>query len=97
MKEGFCMIDLHTHTLYSDGSSSVEELLTKAEKLHLSLLSITDHDTIQAHFELQNPIIRNLFHGEILSGVELATTYKEEYSKLFIDDTDSMKRGRVLK
>ena len=64
--------------MYSDGSSSVEELLKEAEKSHLSLLSITDHDTIQAHFELQNPIVRNLFSGEILSGVELSTTYKGE-------------------
>ena len=57
---------------------SVEELLTEAEKLHLSLLSITDHDTIQAHFKLQNPAIRNLFSGAILPGVELTTTYKGE-------------------
>ena len=44
------MIDIHSHTLYSDGSSSVEELLSEAEKLNLSLLSITDHKTIKAHF-----------------------------------------------
>lgn len=72
------MIDIHSHTTYSDGSSSVEELLNEAEKLNLSLLSITDHNTIQAHFELQNPNIRDKFKGKIISGIEITTTYKGE-------------------
>lgn len=72
------MIDIHSHTIYSDGSSSVEELLNEAEKLNLSLLSITDHNTIQAHFELQNSNIRDKFKGKIISGIEITTTYKGE-------------------
>lgn len=72
------MIDIHSHTTYSDGSSSVEELLEEAQKIHLSLLSITDHNTIQAHFELQNSNIRNKFHGKIISGIEITTTYNGE-------------------
>lgn len=72
------MIDIHSHTTYSDGSSSVEELLNKAEKLNLSLLSITDHNTIQAYFELQNSNIRDKFKGKIISGIEITTTYKGE-------------------
>lgn len=72
------MIDIHSHTIYSDGSSSVEELLNEAEKLDLSLLSITDHNTIQAYFELQNYYIKDKFKGEIISGIELTTTYKGE-------------------
>lgn len=72
------MIDIHSHTTYSDGSSSVEELLNEAEKLNLSLLSITDHNTIQAHFELQNSNIRDKFKGKIISGIEITTTYKGE-------------------
>lgn len=72
------MIDIHSHTTYSDGSSSVEELLKEAEKLDLSLLSITDHNTIQAHFELQNSNIRDKFKGKIISGIEITTTYNGE-------------------
>lgn len=72
------MIDIHSHTTYSDGSFSVEELLNEAEKLNLSLLSITDHNTIQAHFKLQNPNISDKFKGEIISGIEITTTYKGE-------------------
>ena len=72
------MVDIHSHTTYFDGSSSVDELLSEAQKLNLSLLSITDHNTIQAHFELQNSNIRDRFKGEIISGIEITTTYKGE-------------------
>lgn len=72
------MIDIHSHTIYSDGSSSVEQLLNEAEKLDLSLLSITDHNTIQAYFELQKFNKRDKFKGKIISGIEITTTYKGE-------------------
>ena len=72
------MIDLHTHTTHSDGSFSVRDLLQEAEKIGLTLLSITDHNKISAYEELQNPEIRNLFRGRIITGVELTTTYKGE-------------------
>ncbi len=72
------MIDIHSHTTYSDGSCSVKELLIEAQKIGLSLLSITDHNTIQAHFELQDPNIREKFDGEIISGIEITTTYNGE-------------------
>ena len=72
------MIDLHAHTTYSDGSYNVLDLLNEAQKSKLSLISITDHNTIQAHFELLNPNIRNKFEGEIITGIEITTTYKGE-------------------
>ena len=40
--------DLHTHTNFSDGSFSPEELLSAAKKLNLKYLGITDHDTVDA-------------------------------------------------
>ena len=43
------MIDLHTHTKYSDGTDSIEEYLKKAEKQKLSCISITDHNTCKAY------------------------------------------------
>ena len=72
------MIDLHSHTIYSDGSFTVQELLEEAERIGLSMLSITDHNTVQAYWELQNSDIRNIFSGKILSGVEITATYKGE-------------------
>ena len=38
------MIDLHMHTVYSDGDKTVEELLELCEKQKLEYISITDHD-----------------------------------------------------
>lgn len=37
--------DFHIHSVFSDGSSKVEEIFEKAQKVSLSALAITDHDT----------------------------------------------------
>lgn len=47
------MIDLHTHTRYSDGTDSVAELLSNAESKKLNIISITDHNTALAYNELK--------------------------------------------
>ena len=62
------MIDLHMHTTYSDGSNTVEEVLEKAEKLKLEIISITDHDNCKAYKELKNEEIRSKFSGKIIPG-----------------------------
>ena len=40
-------IDLHFHSIYSDGTYTPEELLYYAKKKELSVVSLTDHDTIK--------------------------------------------------
>ena len=71
------MIDLHLHTSYSDGTDSVSELLENAEKSKLEIISITDHDSVSAYYELQNnPKTRNKFSGEIIVGSELKTSFE---------------------
>lgn len=66
------MIDLHSHTTYSDGTWSVKELLEKAEEKKIEVLAITDHDTAMAHVELRNnPELRKIFSGKIMVGAEL--------------------------
>lgn len=71
------MIDLHLHTNYSDGTDTVEELLEKAEQQKLEIISITDHDTVEAYKELQNSKIRSKFKGEIITGVEIKAMYNK--------------------
>lgn len=39
------MIDLHCHSIFSDGSNTPEELIALAEQGGLTALSLTDHDT----------------------------------------------------
>jgi hypothetical protein len=72
------MIDLHLHTVHSDGTDSVEMLLKNAEKKKLEIISITDHNSVGAYYEFEeNPKLRDLFSGKILVGSELKTTYKK--------------------
>jgi len=70
------MIDLHMHSRYSDGTESVIELLQKAESLGMQLISITDHDSIEAHLELQNIDVKKYFSGSVILGVEFKSYYK---------------------
>ena len=37
-------IDLHTHSYYSDGSDSPEEIIQKGAELGLRAIALTDHD-----------------------------------------------------
>lgn len=67
------MIDLHTHTCYSDGSDTLIELLNRAETRKLNLISITDHNTVKAYSELEEIELSKYYDGEIITGVELNT------------------------
>ena len=40
------MIDLHVHSVYSDGTYTPAELLAKAERRGLRAMALTDHDTV---------------------------------------------------
>lgn len=55
------MIDLHMHTKYSDGTDDIIEFLQKAENNNLELISITDHNTVKAYFELEKININDYF------------------------------------
>lgn len=65
-------IDLHMHTKYSDGEYGVETILKECDKASLSIMAITDHDSVGAYRELENPEVRRLFKGEIIHGTELS-------------------------
>ena len=65
-------IDLHIHTIHSDGQHTVSEILRQCEKIGLSSISITDHDSVNAYDELNDSEIRNLFSGIIIPGIELS-------------------------
>ena len=69
------MIDLHTHTKYSDGTWDLTKLLLEANKAGVQVLSITDHDTLKPYEELDKIAYKSLFKGKILPGVELSAVY----------------------
>jgi len=69
------MIDLHTHTTYSDGTDTVKELLTKANNVHLEVISITNHDDVSAYKELETINIKDYYNGKIIIGCEFTTHF----------------------
>ena len=61
------MIDLHIHTDYSDGTWNLQKSLINAEKSSTKIISITDHDTVEAHKELKDLDYSNFYSGEIIN------------------------------
>ena len=47
------MIDLHSHSTFSDGEKTPGELVEMAHNIGLSALALTDHDTVSGCQELQ--------------------------------------------
>lgn len=62
--------DLHTHTTCSDGKLTIEQLLEKAAYAGFSAISITDHDTMEAHRILK----RSGYNGpvRVIPGIEVS-------------------------
>lgn len=71
------MIDLHIHSTNSDGSKTVKEILIEAQKLGLTTISFTDHETCGAYNELERINIKDYFKGNIINGIELKSQYKD--------------------
>ncbi len=88
-------IDLHSHTRYSDGTSTVENSLTQAEKLGLSIFSVSDHGTVLAYPEIMEK--RHLFSGRILPAVEIGATYKGEAIEILGYGFDVSAMDKMLK
>ena len=55
------MFDLHLHTKYSDGTDGLIDFLKKAEENKLEIISITDHNTVKAYFELEKINVKDYF------------------------------------
>ncbi len=49
--------ELHCHTVHSDGDFQVKELQQRARDNHLSLIALTDHNTVSGHDELDDAIV----------------------------------------
>jgi predicted metal-dependent phosphoesterase TrpH len=65
------MIDLHLHTTASDGHSTPAELLVRARDAGLTVVAVTDHDTMAAVPEVIEAARR--FGMEAVPGIELST------------------------
>lgn len=63
--------DLHTHTIYSDGAHTPAEVVEMAHRNGLSVIAITDHDSVNAIQEAAE-CGRDL-GVEVITGLELST------------------------
>lgn len=70
------MVDMHMHTLYSDGDKTVEEVLRMCEEKKLEYISITDHNTCKQYTD--EALKKNIFTGKIIKGVEMNATFKNK-------------------
>lgn len=89
-------IDLHTHSVYSDGSDTPLELINIARAAGVSALALTDHDTVSG--------VRHAVEAakgtelEVIPGVELSTFYKKHEIHivgLFIDYENRYFKGEL--
>ena len=90
------MIDLHTHTNYSDGTWNLTKLLEEAEKSKIEILSITDHDTIDSYIELENMNIKEKYSGKIIPGIEFSTVFDGVMFHLLAYDFDYRKLKKFI-
>ena len=83
------MIDLHTHSVYSDGTNTPGELLQMAEERGLKALALTDHDTVGG---VEPLLAAALDHQvEAIPGIELSAECRRGTMHVlgyFIDHTN---------
>lgn len=74
------MVDLHTHSSFSDGTDTPAELVRRAAELDLEALALTDHDTLEG---LEEAAAESARHGLFfLRGIELSARRQDEPDEL---------------
>ena len=63
------LVDLHLHTIASDGRCTPGELVERAAEAALTVIAVTDHDTTAAVAEVQS--LAREFGMETVSGIEI--------------------------
>ena len=97
------MLDLHIHTTASDGTATPEEVVRMAKKKGFSLISITDHDTMDGVKEALEA--GKKYNVEVIPGVEISAGVDLEVHMLgygmspdhpiMIEMMEDMKRARI--
>ena len=72
-------VDLHTHTLISDGTFSPEQLVQAAVDLKIQILAVTDHDTMDGLERARN--YAQDYDIQIISGVEVSSQWSRPNTK----------------
>jgi predicted metal-dependent phosphoesterase TrpH len=99
-------VDLHIHTTFSDGTSTVSEILEEASLKQLKAISITDHDCTDAYpFAVELGLKLGI---EVITGVELSSEiegtdihilgfFVDPDNLCFVQKLKEMKEARYLR
>jgi len=90
------MIDLHSHSIFSDGTDEPEAMVLMGESLGLKALALTDHDTLEGlpRFLAMQPQVRM----QLVPGVELSCRFMNmelHILGLFVDPADARLQTRI--
>lgn len=72
------LVDLHTHSTFSDGRCTPAALVEEAAAQGIGVLAITDHDSWNGVAEAQAAAKRLNGRVRVLTGVELGTQYEND-------------------
>lgn len=95
--------DMHIHSNYSaDGNQSIKQIIESARRKGFDVISITDHDTLDAYDEIYNYVKKGITTPIIIPGIEF-TVDNREYGnqchilQIFINpkDEELLKNVRV--
>ncbi|MBI4971141.1 MAG: PHP domain-containing protein, partial [Candidatus Omnitrophica bacterium] len=67
-------VDFHTHTTFSDGSYTPEELLRYCKEKNLRAVSVTDHDTITSYDDAKTAADK--YGIELIPGIEISCQFE---------------------
>ena len=73
-------IDLHMHTVISDGTNTPEEIITDVRNAGIDLFSVTDHDAIKACEMIRGLLTKN--DPAFIPGIEFSC--KDEFGKYHV-------------
>lgn len=68
------MIDLHTHSIFSDGTLTPTQLVREAEKVGLTAIALTDHNTVEGLPEFMKAGKGSVV--QTIPGIEFSTEYE---------------------
>ncbi len=67
-------VDLHSHTTASDGKLSPDELIRYAVETGIDMLSITDHDNVEAYRQIDKSLSHSL---KLIPGIEFSSQWQK--------------------
>jgi hypothetical protein len=90
------LFDLHTHTTYSDGTFTPEEIVAKALGKSLTAVAITDHDTTEGNKEAADAALSTDL--QVIPGVEISTAWTTGILHIlgyYVDSTHDLLSSRL--